>query len=361
MSAIDANDTTRAAGPGRVPFRGRFGAVAVAIVALVVAGTIGAATHHDRHKGAATNGSAEDIADCPSKPAIPPAGGWGVGRTTITLVDSTRPTAADPPRGLAAKPDRTFPIVLTYPVAPAPDGNGGSSVADGATPAGRFPLVLFSHGVTSNGLTISNVTLPLVRAGYVVAAPTYPLSSGEGAGITDLPQQPADVHFMVDHLDAAVSQRLPGTDPVRAHCVAIAGHSLGAVTTLLAGYGACCRWTGPTAPKAVIELSGLLLPIRPGTFDQAPTTPLLLVHGNADKTVPYFGSQQAFSSLPGPRWFLTLLGGSHPGPFLPPYNKVVDQAMVAFLNAELQHQTAGLDSFGAVAQTSGVATWQHAG
>ena len=360
MQPIEVNAATRAPSPGRSPSRGRFIAVGVVVVVLVIAAVVGAAVHKDHHSTGKQAGSAAataDAAGCPSAPpTAPPGGSWGVGRVDLTLVDTSRPTNADASRNLAAKPQRTLPVVLTYPIAPSASK---VMVTDGK-PVGRFPLVIFSHGVTSDGPTMAAVTADLVRAGYVVASPTFPMSSGPGADINDLANQPADVHFLAEKLDGAVRQLFPTDDPIRADCIAIAGHSLGSVTTLLAGYGACCDWTGPTAPTAVIEVSGLLVPIQPGTFDNAPKTPLLLIHGDADQTVNYSGSVGVFDKLMGPRWFLTLLHGSHSGPFLTPWRDVVMQSMIAFLNAQLEHAPDGLQGFGQVAHASGVATWRTA-
>lgn len=121
-------------------------------------------------------------------------------------------------------------------------------------------------------------------------------------------------------------------------------------------------WHGPTAPKAVISLSGLLLPFKPGIFDHPPATPVLLVHGDADKTVPVSGSRDAFAKLPGPRWFLTLHGAGHSSVFQPPYRDTVNEAMRAFLDAELRHDPSGLRRLQAeVTRQPKLFTLQHAG
>jgi alpha-beta hydrolase superfamily lysophospholipase len=285
------------------------------------------------------------------------AGPYGLGTRTYTLVDRSRPTNADPPRHLAARPDRTIPVTVLYPSDVA--SPGGPPQPGAAPAAGAFPLVLLSHGVLSNGPTIAGLVQAWARAGYVIAAPTYPLSSGAGANIDDLPRQPGDVAFVVRSLQTRIAEP---TDPLHGHvqsrCLALAGHSLGAATTLEAGYESGLEVPGV---RAVVEMSGVLAPIPPGSFTGAPRTPLLLLHGDADPVVPISGSQNAFRQLPGPAWFVTFHGAGHNSIFLPPYGPVLDESAIAFLDAELKGRSGGLDQLGQRVAASGVATLQHHG
>jgi len=288
-------------------------------------------------------------------PTSAPAGPYGLGSRTLTLVDRSRPTDADPGRHLVARPDRTLAVTVLYPSAAA---SSTGAPQPGAVPAaGSFPLVLVSHGVLSDGPTIARLVQNWARAGYVIAAPTYPLSSGPGANIDDLPRQPGDVAFVVRSLQAITDQP---SDPLHGHvqsrCLALAGHSMGAATTLEAGYESGFEVPGV---RAVIEMSGILAPIPPGSFSGAPRTPLLALHGDADTTVPISGSQNAFRLLPGPAWFVTFHGASHNSIFLPPYGPVLDASAIAFLDAQLKDQPGGLDRLGPRVAASGVATLQH--
>jgi hypothetical protein len=82
------------------------------------------------------------------------------------------------------------------------------------------------------------------------------------------------------------------------------------------------------------------------------TTPLLLVHGDADPTVRYSGSQSAFNRAKGPRYLLTVLGGDH-GTHLEQGNEVgaaVQRTTIDFLDGYLKDDAAAIDRI----QTDGV-------
>jgi predicted dienelactone hydrolase len=206
---------------------------------------------------------------------------------------------------------------------------------------GRFPLLEFSHGVTASGPVYAPFLAPIAQAGYVIAAPTFPLTSGPGAwtNLSDYVNQPADVSFVLDDilgLDAKAGDPLDGH--LATNEVAVAGHSLGAMTT----YGfanSCCA--EPRA-KAMIAMSGVEPPYPGGDYGHPPKDlPALLIHGTSDSTVGYKGSVSAFADLTAPRAFLTFPGASHT-------DVVANQkdapesvkAIVAFLGLELRHDGA---------------------
>jgi len=306
---------------------------------LAVGLALGAVVTGCGSSGTAAGGSGTSVDDTlPRAGCLPTgesrdstSGPYGVGRVEVTFVDGSRPTAASPRRGLTAHPDRTLPTVILYPT----DGDPTGRAAVGAPAApGRFPLVIVAHGVMSNGSTIAGIVAPWVRAGYVVAAPTFPLSSGSGADITDLANQPGDVAFVTD---AVRSLDGDGSQPVSGHiaddCLAVAGHSMGAATTLEAVYESTYRLPHV---DAAIEVSGVMAAMPDGSFDDPPAVPLLLLHGDDDPVVAISGSQHAFEQLPGPNYFVTFRGADHNSLFTPPYKAVLDQAAVAFLDAELK-------------------------
>lgn len=282
------------------------------------------------------------------------AGPYAVGRAEVTFVDATRPTEAKPDRHLESRPDRALPTVILYP---ASTGDPTGPATAGAPPAdGAFPLIIASHGVTSTGAAMAALVEPWVRAGYIVAAPSFPLGSGPGANISDLPNQPGDVNFVV------ASMRKLADDPAQAlgghlapDCLALAGHSLGAATTLEATFESTYR---VTSVQAAIAMSGVLAPIPGGSFADPPAVPLLLVHGAKDPVVSISGSQTAFARLPGPNYFVTFPDADHNSIFAPPNKALLDQAAIAFLDAELKGGPPASDQLSALLARYDIASLQ---
>jgi len=272
--------------------------------------------------------------DCPQ----PPVGTgreddapFAVGRSTDQFVDPSRPTGA--PDAPGSSTDRVLPVAVLYP-AQGPPGAAGS-VVDGATPAdGRFPLVVYAHGVGSSGAERHDALARWVRAGYVVVAPTFPLSS-RGLDISDLPSQPGDLAFVVESVRDRVQDPSDMLhDHVRSDCLALAGHSLGGATALAAAFDPCCTSIGT---DAVIDIAGVAVLVTPGaTLGAAAPLPTLIVHGSLDATVPAAQSDRAFAELPGRRWLLTFPGGGHNSMFDPPELDVLTASVVGFLDAQLK-------------------------
>src|SRR6478672_540336 len=142
-------------------------------------------------------------------------------RLSLTLVDESRPT---PPNGTyEGAPHRTLPTIVSWPVR-------------GPEVVGPMPLVVFATGYGGDSMNWSGLTDHWVWAGYVVAAPTFPLSRKDAPGGTsgvDLPSQPGDLAFVAREVLARSAARDSGmhglVDPER---VALAGKSFGAITVL---------------------------------------------------------------------------------------------------------------------------------
>ena len=103
----------------------------------------------------------------------PAAGGMAAGDVGLareTFVDSSRPTRASPP--FAGAPDRRLDTWIWYPAA----GGGGAPMADAPPRAdGPWPLVVYSHGTGGRPDDATHLCEHLARNGYVVAAPAFPL------------------------------------------------------------------------------------------------------------------------------------------------------------------------------------------
>lgn len=285
-----------------------------------------------------------DAAAATSAPAgctdVAPSGQYAVGRQQVSLVDPSRPTGADPGRGIPAATSRTLPVAVLYPAAGEPGAAG--TLTDGAEPLdGPFPVVIYSHGVDSNGTERNDTLATWARAGYVVVAPTYPLSSQKGGQVGDVVNQPSDVMFVNAQLSEPASPLALLASHMAVDCLALAGHSLGALTTVGTTFDPCCRPAGQKA--AIMIVGGLFLPTAGTDPATVPKVPSLLVHGQKDARVPYDNSLTLRSTLPGRTWLLRFPEGQHSAMFDPPLNQVLDTVVVGFLDAELRGDSRGLD------------------
>jgi dienelactone hydrolase len=265
---------------------------------------------------------------------------YAVGIRTVTFVDASRPT--DSNGAYPGAPTRTLPTLLLYPT----PGRPGAPAVENAKPLtrhrrGRFPLIVFSHGFTASGPAYRVVLERFVRQGYVIAAPTFPLSNGGAPGgpkLIDYVNQPADVSFVLTRTLRLARGHGFLARSVDRHDIGVMGHSLGAITTLGIATNSCCLDPRIDAASA---WSGIQLPFGSGTYFSRRTPPLMLVHGDADRTVPYAGSTQVYAAAPSPKVLLTLLGGPHTF-FIAPWFDPFVRTTTDFLNGYLKHDRQAL-------------------
>ncbi len=202
----------------------------------------------------------------------------------------------------------------------------------------HFPLIVFSHGFTASGPLYASVLIPWVAHGYVVAAPTFPLSSGGAPGgptVADYPNQPGDVSFVITQMiRLGNTEGSPLHNLIDPQSIGVAGHSLGAITTLGVADNSCCK---DHRIDAAVSIAGIELPF-PGTFFSGQTAPLLLIHGTSDKTVPYSASQTLFADSRSPTFFLTLEGAPHTA-FFDPWGPVITNTVLGFFDRYLKHSS----------------------
>jgi predicted dienelactone hydrolase len=205
---------------------------------------------------------------------------------------------------LSRGPDRQLPTTIWYPATGAA-GDGPRSGATAAT--GRFPLIVLSHGLSGLPEYLAPIGTRWAAAGFVVAAPAFPYTKHGTPrfSVADVANQPADASYVISEvlaLNTRAGDPLAGRlDPA---AIAAAGHSAGAYTTT----GMLSSRRDPRL-RAAIVISGALL----GGAYSGPETPVLFVHGDADPTVAYADGRAAFTALPWPKAFLTIVGGDHGG------------------------------------------------
>jgi predicted dienelactone hydrolase len=274
-----------------------------------------------------------------------------MGQTVLSFEDTTRPTHAVP--GVVdAAPTRKLPTFVAYPAA--------TSGTDVPIAGGDHPLIVLSHGLTTTAHEFDGVYPDLVAAGYIVATPAFPETTG-GAGTdaaVDVFAQPLDVRFVIDQVLAANDDdSSPFFEAIDAKRIGVGGHSLGAVTTLLLMYDP--RFVDDRI-DAAYEASGSVSLVPGGQYDFTRARPLLAVHGDADPTVPYQAAREIYAAAQAPKWLLTIHGGEHNG-FLVPgglAHDVHETALVAFFDRYVKGDASAEDRL-LQAGVAGLTTLEH--
>jgi predicted dienelactone hydrolase len=297
--------------------------VTVAAVALAACGD-----------GARTAGQSEPTAPTPSTATtVPPPSTpvttnappltvdrrTGVGERTMTFVDASRPTSAN--GSFPGASDRTFPVTIWYPAGGDLDA---AAVVDAAPDraGGPYPLVVFAHGYAVTAQYYAELLRRWAAAGYVVAAPTYPLLSGGpggGASHDDYEMSFADTTFVITELLRTFDGVGIGSDAltgiVDANSVGVAGHSDGEVVAYGLGFLSCCR---DPRVKSVVAMAGNLGNIA-NPVQRDTGVPIMHVIGEADELEPYSTAiEYDRDELPVPKWSVTLVDGTHAPPYRSP-------------------------------------------
>ncbi len=213
----------------------------------------------------------------------------------FTLVDDSRPMAA----------------YNDFPGADARTLNGEIWRPQGAEGAG--PLLVYSHGFMSfreEGLYLSRF---LASHGYTVVAVDYPMSgyhAPDGPLLTDVVNQPGDISATLDYLLARSAQpddSLHGR--IDTDRIAVAGTSLGGLTSLLVGFHTRLL---DDRIDAVVSVAG------PGSlfnvnFFARTDLPLLLVYGDEDAIVTYADNALRLQGFYPAATLVTLHNASHAG------------------------------------------------
>jgi fermentation-respiration switch protein FrsA (DUF1100 family) len=256
----------------------------------------------------------------PTRPAVAPRGPFPIARVDADFVDPTRPT---PARGaIAGRAGRPLPTVIRYP-----------DVAG----VGPFPLVVFAHGYANRTENYSALLDGIAAAGYVVAAPEFPLTSTAIAtpvGARDAAEQVVDVAFVVDAVRALASADGPLRGRVGPDPVALIGHSDGGITVAAAGYASAVR---DPRVGAVVVLSGARGDFGGAWFPDG-SPPLLAVHPTNDTVNGFASSRSLYDGATTSRArFLVSIDGGHVDAFTTPRSVTALVALVdEFLRAALR-------------------------
>jgi predicted dienelactone hydrolase len=306
-----------------------------------------------------------EVQEPPSRPGVDAPelaklGPFGVGVRTIAIVDYAQVDvlAFDPATGAAPKRDRILKVDLWYPAdvaagasaevysgslpaePPAPPTHftiPGIAERDAKPAAGRFPLVIVSHGYSNETVALSWLTENLTSKGYVVAAIRHadPPITDRSKFAELLQRRPLDIAFVAMTLQRSLADEIR----IDASRVALIGYSMG-------GYGVLTTSGGeldPESPLVKMVPGGLLTPYARGGASskalrvadikavvaispaggslhawgadglRAITSPLLLIAGDRDGTVDYATGARAFfdQATRSNRYLLTFLGAGH--------------------------------------------------
>jgi dienelactone hydrolase len=297
---------------------------------------------------------APSSAGAPAPGALAGDGPYAVGERVITLVDSSR-TVRLPGEG---RRPRTLVTVVRYPTT-GPPSQVDVRNAPPDRAAGRFPLVVFGHGFAVTPATYTALLRAWATAGFVVAAPVFPLENANAPGgpdESDLFNQPADMTFVITRLLAA------NTDPrallfgsIAPQEVAVSGQSDGGETALAVAYD---RFYLDPRVRAAVILSGAEIPGPASALSFSVNgPPLLATQGTADVVNLPRNTYRFFAVAHRPKYLLTLLGAPH----LPPYTTeqpqlgIVERVSIAFLDRYLKSEDDGIAKMRSAGNQAGVA------
>lgn len=324
--------------------------VAVAVVAVTLVVVVGGRGH----RSAATQAAARPAKSSTTTTTVPelskvtPDGTFAVGTTNLAI---TYPASAPGDSGLPLPTEVWYPAVASGP-GTAPERRPGP-----------YPLLVFSQGF---GLPVSDYQGLLTQwasAGFVVAAPTYPYTSGPFAtpaaaetAEADITNHPADLRFVITtmlQVSGEQTSLLHGL--INPQEIGITGHSDGGDVSLTVADNTCCK---DTRVKALAVLSGAELWTFGGTYFSGSQVPILVVQGDAD-TINYPGcSEQIYNEASDPKYYLDLLGAEHEPPYIQPgpYETVVANVTTDYFEAELRGVTTALGTMMSAGNVPGTAS-----
>jgi dienelactone hydrolase len=283
-------------------------------------------------------------------------GPYAIGVRYLRIMEPAAPGIANG-RTVAGRPERVLPTAIRYPAAGIPRLTERPGAP--AAVAGPFPLIVFSQGFDTPASAYAGLLDAWARAGYVVAAPTYPYTDPTlpgGANRADIVNHPRDLRFVISALTSQARRpSSPLAHLVNERQIAVAGQSDGGDVSLAVAANSCCR---DTAVKAAVILSGAEFPSFGGSYYSSGSPPLLVTQGDGD-TINLPGCSAAiYDQAPVPKYYVDLVGAPHLPPYVLPgrLRSYVATVVIAFLDYYLKSQRARLLRLRQAGGLSGVAT-----
>jgi len=292
-----------------------------------------------RHGGAGT-ASSQSVSATRGSSAKPVPSSFAVGLRVLHLIDTSR--TIELPNG--TREPRTLRTYVRYPALGSPAGTDLLN-APAARADGPFPLVIFGHGFAVTPTLYARLLQSWARAGYIVAAPVFPLESADAPGgpdESDLTNQPADMSFVISEMLAAAKVGAgPFAGLIDSSQIAVTGQSDGGDTALAVAYDPTYR--DPRVGAAVI-LSGAEIPGIGGFRFPAGGPPLLATQGTADTVNLPSATNAFFDVARRPKYLLSLPGAEHLQPYSDqqPQLGIVERVTIAFFDGYLKHKAGAL-------------------
>jgi dienelactone hydrolase len=240
------------------------------------------------------------------------------------LVDTSRPTT--PSTGPSA-PTRTLETTIYQP-----------------QPSGPHPLIVFAHGISGHPDKHTELFSAWADAGFVVAAPAFPLTNAEIPNafdnVGDVGQQTEDLAFVIRQVVAL------GQDPdsrlfeaIDAANIGVSGLSAGSIAAYSVAFGGTYRGLGVTA-------AAILDGYATEGLDLDGHIRLLIAHSDTDPAIEYANATNAFAAAAAPVWLFTLHGASHASQWeddVTPYDDIAETVTTDYWRATLLHDAAAAD------------------
>jgi dienelactone hydrolase len=293
-----------------------------------------------------------------ARPIPKPHPPFAVGMREITFTDRSRMVTVP---GKGAVP-RALVTLIRYPATGPPSGVD----VRGAPPVRgtKFPLLVFGHGFAVTPAIYSKLLQAWARAGYVVAAPIFPLENANAPGgpdESDLVNQPGDVSFVITRL-LALSRAPTGffaglIDPRE---IAVSGQSDGGETALAISYN---LYYLDRRVRATVILSGAKIPGVSGFDFPIPAPPLLATQGTADTVNPPSFTSAFYDVAPRPKYLLKMFGAAHLGPYTDeePQLGIVERVTIAFLDLYVKGAAGARSGMFSAGDVPGVSAVQGSG
>ena len=232
----------------------------------------------------------------------------GISVQRLTLIDETRSVKAS--NGFSGSKNRRIDVAIWYPTKLLSKPNNHA----------KYPLVIYSHGSYGYAENAMHLVNHLVQAGYIVAAPDYPLSSRaaytkiSAIDPSDVGNQAQDIRFIIDQL--LLNEELASA--IDEERIAAMGHSLGAVTSYFATFASTVREPRITATillgggdpvQAALTTGGMGLI---GSWHAPVSVPTLFLSAEHDTFALFTGRPYAaYSRIEKPKYEVMIKGGVH--------------------------------------------------